>query len=201
MLSEWQSAVLILIPDSFIFGNYFFGRQANRANVKSVTNILWKFGSLLDQSDPIQETDYNAMITIHRQSALSTLLISMSRSFLGAWTLAVSSSWLLAGHDSLPHLDLNLKICCFKLLHGYFYHFYQHVLQVFAATCRATWEVGNGHEMGLLLQMFVQTGRIVWPSSNPLAKRKRFSLAALKRNQVVDSTAGFVDLSLDLSAC
>lgn len=131
VLSEWQSAVLILIPDSFIFGNYFFGRQANRANVKSVTNILWKFGSLLDQSDPIQETDYNAMITIHRQSALSTLLISMSRSFLGAWTLAVSSSWLLAGHDSLPHLDLNLKICCFKLLHGYFYHFYQHVLQVF----------------------------------------------------------------------
>jgi len=71
----------------------------------------------------------------------------------------------------------------------------------FASTCRATWEVGNGHEMGLLLQMFVQTGRIVWPSSNPLAKRKRFSLAALKRNQVVDSTAGFVDLSLDLSAC
>lgn len=48
--------------------------------------------------------------------------------FLGAWTLAVSSSWLLAGHDLLPHLDLNLKICCFKLLHGYFY---QHVLQVF----------------------------------------------------------------------
>jgi len=77
------------------FGNYFFGRQANRANVKSVTNILWKFGSLLDQSDPIQETDYNAMITIHRQSALSTLLISMSRAFLelGLWQYLHLGCW------------------------------------------------------------------------------------------------------------
>jgi len=118
-------AVLILIPDSFILGTLFFCRQASCANVKSVTNILWKFGSLFDQSDPIHKKKklITAMITIPRQSALSTLLISLSPAFLELGLLTVSSSPLPARHDLLPHLDLNLKICCCNW-HGYFYQFF-----------------------------------------------------------------------------
>jgi len=128
--------------------------------------------------------------------------------FLGAWTLnsifisvAGQARFTATFRFKLENLLLQLAwlfLPIFPFLTSTFYKF----LRLPAARNVGSWNKnGNGNglwkENGLLHNVCPNWTHCLWL----LAKRKRFSLAALKRNQVVDSTAGFVDLSLDLSAC